>query len=102
MHLTAPMLTGKVSAIQKHLLEYHPAQMRQDSIGGVLSRCLWEDEAGRPCLKDVHGVPQLAKHIATVHLKILEVMCSECGCTFSRKDSLNRHKAGRRCVSGPE
>ena len=102
LHLTASMLTGKASAIQKHLVDCHSAQLGQYGVGGVLSRCLWEDGSGHPCLKDVYGVSQLAKHIATVHLKLLEVTCNECGGTFSRKDSLNRHRAGGRCVRALE
>ncbi|KAH9835378.1 uncharacterized protein C8Q71DRAFT_765616 [Rhodofomes roseus] len=97
-HLTLDMLPiqSKISVIQKHLKEHHEptSGFTKDRCGNVI--CEWKDAAG-PCAKAVGDGLQLAKHVATVHLKLFQIKCGGCGQMFSRKDSLDRHLLMGRC-----
>ncbi|KAH9910213.1 uncharacterized protein B0H18DRAFT_986909 [Fomitopsis serialis] len=97
------MLLQKVAGVRRHLEAFH--EFTRDRADNLV--CDWVDASkdkdgpgtGR-CGKDVKDEFQLAKHVATVHLRLLQVQCEGCGEWFSRRDSLERHKNEGRCSLG--
>lgn len=90
----------KVADVQLHLKEFHApfAGSATDTNGRVA--CQWYSNNHNPCTTTLGSPYQLAKHIATVHLKLFKIQCDRCGEDFVRKDSLHRHKVEGRCSRG--
>ncbi|KAH9932196.1 uncharacterized protein B0H18DRAFT_1115890 [Fomitopsis serialis] len=90
-------LLRKTSGVESHLLEYHrhgPTPVLVTDCGKFA--CQWDDENGH-CSRKVRTLKQLAKHIATVHLRLFNIRCEGCDEVFSRPDALKRHKEKGRC-----
>ncbi|KAI0733027.1 hypothetical protein C8Q72DRAFT_894875, partial [Fomitopsis betulina] len=81
------MLRG-VPGIRQHLWQYHRAHLLFDNHGKYV--CRWR--AGTTaCCMGISDLDNLARHIASVHLKLTVQQCSRCKSRFSRMDALLRH-----------
>lgn len=83
------------AGINRHLTDTHfPAGAWHDR---TREACQWQvnkpDNSVQPCNTEMY-MRNFGKHIATVHLRIMQKICSECGAKLSRGDALRRHRAG--------
>ncbi|EPS95821.1 hypothetical protein FOMPIDRAFT_1088783, partial [Fomitopsis schrenkii] len=84
LHSTSP------ESIRQHLAQFHTADVDMQG-GRTRTRCQWWTRHGW-CEREVY-CKMLPKHVAGVHLKDTECVCTRCGQKVSRPDALKRHLA---------
>lgn len=77
-----------VPGIRQHLWQYHRTHFLFDSHGKYV--CRWHSGT-MACHMGISDLDNLARHIASVHLKLTVQRCSRCNSQFSRQDALLRH-----------
>lgn len=96
------IMSTRFSAIESHLKQFHfPDSEGHSWEPGMRGRCMWRNCTWQQPM--YHR--SLAKHIATQHLRSTAAICSDCGETFTRADSRNRHahlRHGTRSYSAGE
>ncbi|KAH9829082.1 uncharacterized protein C8Q71DRAFT_791632 [Rhodofomes roseus] len=88
--LTEDDLSRGVPGVRQHLWKYHQRHFVRDRHGKYL--CQWRTGPGREvCAMAISDLDNLARHMASVHLRLTTQKCPRCGSQFSRTDALLRH-----------
>ncbi|EPS94239.1 hypothetical protein FOMPIDRAFT_1134756, partial [Fomitopsis schrenkii] len=78
-----------VPGVRQHLWQYHQSHLVRDAHGKYV--CQWLTSTGHACAMTISDLDNLARHMASVHLKLTAQKCPTCGSHFSRTDALLRH-----------
>ncbi|OSX60059.1 hypothetical protein POSPLADRAFT_1149540 [Postia placenta MAD-698-R-SB12] len=73
------------AGINKHLKTYHFANWHPRD----RATCQWQTDDGT-CASEMY-CGNLGKHVAAVHLLVMQRECPYCGEVFARSDALSRH-----------
>ncbi|KZT64297.1 hypothetical protein DAEQUDRAFT_41481 [Daedalea quercina L-15889] len=92
--LTDDELSRGVPGVRQHLWLHHRNHCLRDQQGKY--RCQWQTRTREFCSKAISDFDNLARHIASVHLKLTTQKCQKCGGEFARTDALLRHS--RHCA----
>ena len=78
-----------VPGVRQHLWQFHRNNLLRDAHGKYV--CQWLTSTGHTCAMAISDLDNLARHMASVHLKLTVQKCPTCGSQFSRADALLRH-----------
>ncbi|KAF9816055.1 hypothetical protein IEO21_04230 [Rhodonia placenta] len=82
------------AGIARHLRNYHfPVGQWHNRLRGT---CQWRYAGTVPCDREMFQ-GNFGKHIATVHLRVLETPCPRCRQMFVRPDAVLRHLVSGHC-----
>jgi len=87
--LTEDELSRGVPGVRQHLWQHHRNHFAHDRHGKNI--CQWRTGTREVCAMAISDLDNLARHMASVHLKLTTQKCPRCGSQFSRMDALLRH-----------
>ena len=87
--LTGEDISRGVPGVRQHLWQYHRNHLARDIQGKYV--CQWLTSTSHVCGMAIADLDNLARHMASVHLKLTAQKCPTCGSQFSRTDALLRH-----------